>query len=295
MKKLPALLTATALALTGLAATTPAADAATNVCAGVSSCRVVASSDIDGDKEPDQVGIALTKTSTIVRVKTATRTMQTTSRDAWSFEPLHGIAAIDGVKGNEIVIGDLTGANTYWYRVITHRSGKLVTLNPGQKSPAVPNRWGTQASFSAYAGYSRTVSSTGAVSLVEKYALRNDTGSGYTGKNITYAWSGGKWVKKSTKTARYSSAAKAKAIYGWRIKGLPIDSEVIPRTYKSCTALVKDFPHGVGRFNAKDKTTTTPVTNFKVAVTTYYLNNGPRAGSQYDLDRDNDGIACEKH
>ena len=57
-------------------------------------------------------------------------------------------------------------------------------------------------------------------------------------------------------------------------------------SYKNCAALNKDFPHGVGRQGARDKTSGTPVTSFKVSNTLYRAN-----GSS---DRDRDGIACEK-
>jgi uncharacterized membrane protein len=58
------------------------------------------------------------------------------------------------------------------------------------------------------------------------------------------------------------------------------------KTYKNCTALNKAYPHGVGRKGARDKTSGTPVTNFKVSNSLYAANSGS--------DRDGDGIACEK-
>ena len=72
------------------------------------------------------------------------------------------------------------------------------------------------------------------------------------------------------------------------------------RTYSSCESLNRDFRHGVGRRGAVDQTSGTRVTNFTRNTTVYRLNNGPRTPGaepgkgQYDLDRDNDGIACEK-
>ena len=72
------------------------------------------------------------------------------------------------------------------------------------------------------------------------------------------------------------------------------------RTYSSCDSLNKDFRHGVGRRGAVDKTSGKRVTTFTRNTTVYLLNNGPRTDGaavgkgQYDLDRDNDGIACEK-
>jgi hypothetical protein len=60
--------------------------------------------------------------------------------------------------------------------------------------------------------------------------------------------------------------------------------------FKNCTALNKVYPHGVGRNNAKDHTSGTRVTNFKHSTSLYKKVIGYRKG----LDRDHDGIACEK-
>ena len=56
------------------------------------------------------------------------------------------------------------------------------------------------------------------------------------------------------------------------------------------------YPHGVGKPGATDDTSGDPVTNFYRSTKLYNMNNGPRnqATGEYDLDRDNDGIACEK-
>ena len=60
--------------------------------------------------------------------------------------------------------------------------------------------------------------------------------------------------------------------------------------YKNCTALHTKYKHGVGRSGAHDHTSGKPVTNFyhstKVYDTAMKKNRG--------LDRDRDGIACEK-
>ena len=57
--------------------------------------------------------------------------------------------------------------------------------------------------------------------------------------------------------------------------------------YKNCTALHKKYKHGVGRKGAHDKVTSgKPVTTFYVSTTIYNANK--------KLDRDHDGVACEK-
>ena len=57
-------------------------------------------------------------------------------------------------------------------------------------------------------------------------------------------------------------------------------------TYRNCRALNRAYPHGVGRYGARDHTSGTPVANFRRSNRLYRLNRG--------VDRDKDGIACEK-
>jgi Excalibur calcium-binding domain len=66
--------------------------------------------------------------------------------------------------------------------------------------------------------------------------------------------------------------------------------EVIPIKWKNCTIVNKRFPHGVGKLRAHDRTTGTPVTNFRRSTALYLTAMRYNRG----LDRDKDGIACEK-
>ena len=65
------------------------------------------------------------------------------------------------------------------------------------------------------------------------------------------------------------------------------------KKYANCKALNKAFPHGVAKSksvkdrNKKGQVVADPVKNFKVNAASYSVNKG--------LDRDKDGIACEKH
>ena len=70
----------------------------------------------------------------------------------------------------------------------------------------------------------------------------------------------------------------------------PAEAATKPAWTKNCTALNKKYPHGVGRKNAKDKTSSKPVTNFKKSDSFYNTAMKHNKG----LDRDKDGIACEK-
>ncbi len=65
-------------------------------------------------------------------------------------------------------------------------------------------------------------------------------------------------------------------------------AKVTVKKYKNCKALNKKYKHGVGKKNAKDKVSgrSKKVTNFKRHNALYLRNK--------HLDRDRDGIACEK-
>jgi len=67
-----------------------------------------------------------------------------------------------------------------------------------------------------------------------------------------------------------------------------------PALYKNCTNFNAKYRHGVGRVGARDltkSTTSGPVTNFLRNTKLYKLADHYNGG----LDRDNDGVACEKH
>lgn len=106
------------------------------------------------------------------------------------------------------------------------------------------------------------------------------------------------------------------------------DAAPTPKSYKNCTELNQVYKHGVARtlpkldkngkvvkkngkvvyVKAVDKVgkTTKPVTTFTTSSATYDRNNGVNSRAfqdgvqpkdyrgERDLDRDNDGIACEK-
>lgn len=66
--------------------------------------------------------------------------------------------------------------------------------------------------------------------------------------------------------------------------------DATPALYKNCTALNAKYPHGLGRANAKDKTSGKPVTTFKRSTALY----NKAMSHNKRLDGDKDGIACEK-
>jgi hypothetical protein len=67
-----------------------------------------------------------------------------------------------------------------------------------------------------------------------------------------------------------------------------LSTVVAPKKYKNCAALNKVYKHGVAKKKGvKDKTSGTRVTTYTVNLKVYNLN-------YKSLDRDKDGIACEK-
>ena len=62
-------------------------------------------------------------------------------------------------------------------------------------------------------------------------------------------------------------------------------------SHRNCTELQKTYPHGVGRANAVDRVTSgRPVTTWKKDTKAYDAAMRANRG----LDRDRDGVACEK-
>jgi len=303
MKRRLAVLAALSVMTSGLIAPVSSVAVSRTVCTGVSGCRIVKTIDIDGDARADQVGIvakALSgeKGTITVRVKTATgRLLETVAGSVhWAEAPFIGAAPVDGVKGAEILVGDQEGAHYQQFRMVTYRAGKLVTEGP-PPGAGISNRafrWGIDSSYSSDIGLYRTVSGA-SVRLTVKTAVRNATGNGYTGKILLYTWKSNTWIATSRKTVHYASNTATAYLGGLWIEGLPpYGGFSYPMSFKSCHDLNSFYPHGVGRHGAKDKTSGVPVTNFYQDNGLYGANDGPRVGSQYDLDRDNDGIACEK-
>jgi Excalibur calcium-binding domain len=89
-----------------------------------------------------------------------------------------------------------------------------------------------------------------------------------------------------------ATAVVALAVLGGVV---PAADAASAKHYRSCKALNKDYPHGVGRKGARDKTSGKRVTNFTRNNKVYSYNDGAGADPrEHDLDRDNDRIACEK-
>jgi Excalibur calcium-binding domain len=76
-----------------------------------------------------------------------------------------------------------------------------------------------------------------------------------------------------------------------RLPGVTTSGRATPATQpEHALAPLPPHPHGVGRLGARDHTSGTPVTNFKRSTRIYRIGMSHNRG----LDRDKDGIACEK-
>jgi hypothetical protein len=87
------------------------------------------------------------------------------------------------------------------------------------------------------------------------------------------------------------SALAATGAIAMGVAQAPAATGAIPSRWKNCKTVNARYPHGVGKYGAHDKTTGVPVRNFKHSNRLY------RTAMRYNrgLDRDKDGIACEKH
>jgi hypothetical protein len=111
----------------------------------------------------------------------------------------------------------------------------------------------------------------------------HDWTSFWTGTNGTYS-------KTYAYPFSYGVVVRARTGRYWTTTAYS-SQEWVARTadstrYANCTVLHTVYAHGVGRSGAKDKTSGTPVTSFYRNTSLYNVNT--------KLDRDKDGIACEK-
>jgi hypothetical protein len=87
-----------------------------------------------------------------------------------------------------------------------------------------------------------------------------------------------------------ASALLAAGTIGWGSASAAVAPRAVPALWKNCTHVNKRYPHGVGKVGAHDRTSGVPVTNFKHSTFLYRIAMNYNRG----LDRDKDGIACEK-
>jgi excalibur calcium-binding domain-containing protein len=71
-------------------------------------------------------------------------------------------------------------------------------------------------------------------------------------------------------------------------------TSAIPYLWQNCTHVQTKYRHGVGKVGAHDRTSGTPVTTFYRSTRLYNIAMSYNHDRGYNLDRDHDGIACEK-
>jgi hypothetical protein len=91
-------------------------------------------------------------------------------------------------------------------------------------------------------------------------------------------------------------AAIGIAAVGFGVVQAPASGGVaaIPYLWQNCTHVDTKYRHGVGKVGAHDRTTGTPVTTFYRSTRLYNIAMSYNGQRGYNLDRDHDGIACEK-
>src|SRR3954468_8196574 len=72
-----------------------------------------------------------------------------------------------------------------------------------------------------------------------------------------------------TITAKGLCAVVAAGAIVWGVAPVPAATTVVPPRWKNCTVVNKRFPHGVGKLHAHDRTSGTPVTNFRRSTLLY--------------------------
>ncbi len=92
--------------------------------------------------------------------------------------------------------------------------------------------------------------------------------------------------------ARRTSTLLAGLVLAVSVGSVGVAPAALAVSYANCTALQQTYAHGVGKATATDKVrgTTKPVTTWKKDTKAYQK----AVAARPDLDRDRDGVACEK-
>lgn len=208
----------------GPGATSPtggSAAAASSVCAGVSNCHVVATTDVDGDGRSDHVGWRqMSERSVQIRVRTADGRLVSTRVDVrlwWGGGAWGGATRVDHRAGSELLVGSTQGAHTPMYTMLTYRAGRLaVEKSPSPLSPL----WQVDAAYGDYLGWWRHILPDGRVGVTQRIAVRRGDTARFLGRDVTYAWSANRWVRTSVTPTAYPAVRLASEIGGFQVAGL---------------------------------------------------------------------------
>jgi hypothetical protein len=203
---------------------------------------------------------------------------------SWSSDQVGSWVLTLRVTGND---GTALSSQSLEYTVRPSEPQEVKTAPSKPRSLKVTKRTRTSVKISWKAP------STNGGSVITAYRIAKP-GTDATVKASTRSYT----IKKLKPSRSYAVSVEAKNAIGYSPAAM-ITAKTKPaaaKHYRSCASLQKVYPHGVGRSGADDSTSSQPVEDFYVSTKLYNMNNGPRnkATGEYDLDRDNDGIACER-
>lgn len=205
------------------------------VCQGVADCHPDGTADMDGDGVQDTIAVvghpkkdpyggyywqSAPAPPPVLRVRTATAIFTYRVRlDGPVYgHVVLGAAHVDGVAGQEVVVGFADGAHGYEATMMTVRGGQLVALpapNPFRLDLPREGSWGSDGSLSHNMGWHCV--SAGVVEQYESFSS-GPAGTGtYTWTHQRWRWSSGHWVKVGVlvTTHRAPPASAAKRYSGW--------------------------------------------------------------------------------
>lgn len=192
------------------------------VCDGVRRCHEVAHVDVNGDGEPDAVGVArrgrdgAEKGKVVVRVKTGPDEIVSTRRKTsyWYGSPWQGASHLDGEPGKDLMVGYMAGAHTLFFHGLTWRDGGLVTLDaPGRGHP-----WVIDGAYNIAYGWMRK-GSWPEGHIRKRVATRYES-EHFKGTVSSFRWKDGSWDLVDSTTIYPLPDKTAYSWAGFHVPGL---------------------------------------------------------------------------
>lgn len=216
------------LSMLGAGLSSPARAAAPNACEDVgSSCTIVSRADVDGDGARDSVSQVTWgkgadgtgKVTTRVVTADGERMSTVTDVDVTEAAGYFGAAEVDGEDGYEVVIRTSVGAHTAYHQVLTHRDGRLTSL----QDPHHRYRWVTDSSAWSASGYEKTTTADGDDKLLTRTAVDEDLDGDYTMTLRSSVWNPQKetWQRLGETTRHDLGEEEVRRAPWWRVPGLP--------------------------------------------------------------------------
>jgi hypothetical protein len=157
--------------------------------------------------------------SVIVRVRTAPRRIVSARVPAefWLGSFWQGAAHLDGRPGAELVVGYTSGAHTSFFRALTWRAGRLVTLGaPGPGAFWVVD----SAAFVAVGWQQLARDPAGTIRQLSAQRAGSSLHDPFRGTVTRYRWTPGGWRTEASRTVFPMSDRAAYAWAGFHVPGL---------------------------------------------------------------------------